>query len=619
MSEFPHKSPAEHASLRNRLLAVGAAIVAAAGIAGDQTVSHHDASPAPTPIARTHNHSAHTFDQFTASLPETPTAEATKHVATHESTTPTPTNHPSTNKPQAKPEVHIGTPLKVSSEQPAPHSPKHKAKVQHHTPKHHHSPKHETTPKPHPNTMPTMVIPTDETLPAPEQPMNLHPENLSIPAEVSKVMHENVTYLPALGCSGFLVRDAAGEPIGTWTAQHCNLLQKNGHWDNYASEGSQSTINFFSTLGVRTGDSMSDLSLVNDIDQFVLNAPDDMTKDQAFGVFPGHTAQEVLANNNQMSADEIANLKTGDVIYNSGWPVNQPGNAGMLERQEFAMSVLGTDTVTVTTGQQLKVLLAAVPETKDGAECSWGNSGSVAFTPGEGGTPRIIGTASMFNDFGLLYNKDKPDDAAAVRTYIENKFGVSMDGFAGVCGFAYESPSPDNGMVVAKAMAPVDFELTPLGKLEKQFTKDFFDPTIKRHVIDGLVQFNGGKGSFVVDRPLITYDAASNIALVGWYASETSSNLVMQAYYGNDGLSSLKVYQHGDNPPSMIDSVGEVTANNDKREFTDAQGLEFGMPLDIDQPSTTTVDNIVIKDGQVSLEPVTKDTGETPAEPTPAG
>lgn len=273
---------------------------------------------------------------------------------------------------------------------------------------------------------------------------NLHPEKLTVPPEISQIMSDNTVYLTESGCSGFLIRDAESQPIGIISAQHCGLEASQGH--RSVDANGNTTVGFGGEpFGVETGDNINSLTKVGNIGEFALDAPGDNTHDQVLGAFKGHSIEDVIANDPQMPPDAIAQLKTGDTIYNSGWPVNQPENSGPMERQEFAMTVLGLETITTISGLTLQVLTAAVPESKDGAECSWGNSGSVAFIPGPNGQPWIIGVASAFNDFGSLYNQGRPEVAAQVKAYYEDKFGVNLNGYAGVCSFSYLPPSTSIG------------------------------------------------------------------------------------------------------------------------------------------------------------------------------
>jgi hypothetical protein len=474
---------------------------------------------------------------------------------------------------------------------------------------------HWTSRKPAP--MPILKHPGGETPPPPEQLHNLHPENLSVPADVSEVMHRDVAYLPALGCSGFLIRNQAGDPIGVETAQHCNLLAKDGHWD--VSQPDQVTLKFAGPLNVETGDNLKDLSNVGEISQFILNYPKDNTHDQAIGVLAGQNAEDVYTAFQQahLSIEEIGQLKTGDVIYNSGWPVSQPKNPGILERQEFAMHVLGTVNWGVTNGEQLNLLLAAVPESKDGAECSWGNSGSEAFvlktvTLPDGTTqqvPYAIGTASAFNDFGLLYNQKDPKAAAAEKEYIENTFGVSMDGYAAVCGFAYEVPTAENNMVIANVndnSQEIEQHLAVIRAMEDKLEEQFSDPSAIRNVIHGLVEVPGKEPYWVKD-PTYAYDADSQTMVIAFAQSaEGDGGFGTWVFDGVTGLQDGLVYSlDGQTPPDITTiSNGPLTPGIQVNDgFTDPSGLVIGQMLGSDIKVAGTPYIFSAEGGQLNLYP----------------
>ncbi len=94
------------------------------------------------------------------------------------------------------------------------------------------------------------------------------------------------------------------------------------------------------------------------------------------------------------------------------------------------MTFLGKANWEVTGGDKLNLIIAAVPASKDGAICSWRDSGAVAIAPDKTGKIMPLGSLSAFNDFGFIYNTD-PKKALAERQYIENTFGISMEGYAG--------------------------------------------------------------------------------------------------------------------------------------------------------------------------------------------
>lgn len=421
--------------------------------------------------------------------------------------------------------------------------------------------------------MPRLVQPTktqssgESTTPTPppSELLSFPADRLQVPTEISSIMHSESVYLPALMCSGFLVRNQEGAAVGVETAQHCSLRYADGHWTK--GDGT-AAIDLGEPITVQTGDSLDALTDVGNVSQVILNGPDDTKHDQALLVLDGHDPEEVLNSYNQfhLSPEEITALPKGSVIYDSGWPVDQLKNPGTLKRQEFAMTVLGTATWNISNGDTLKLLLAAVPESSDGAECSWGNSGSEAFVlktiaQPDGTTrqvPYSIGTASAFNDFGELYNAKNPAAAATEKSDIEATFGVSMDGYAAVCGFAYETPSAENGMVVASVVEPKP-PLTPeqLATLEEQFQKNILDPSSASDTLDGLAHIHTATTDIWVKDPVYTYDSATKTLLLAYVtaAKDGSSMLAMDTFSGDGILSSISVYGPDDTAAPQLNTI----------------------------------------------------------------
>ena len=283
---------------------------------------------------------------------------------------------------------------------------------------------------------------------------------------------------------------------------------------------------------------------------------DNNKNDNALGVFANSTPEEVLASSMQMSHDEISTLKKGDVIYNSGFPVNQQFNNESTKRQDFAMSVLGQAEWTVTNGKILKLLVAAVPLSKDGAECSWGNSGSQAFIVRPDGSIGLIGAESAFNDFGFLYNDAV--NGAAEKVAIESYFGVDMTGYAAVCGFAYEVPSQESGMVVGPVNVTDTLPVTETiaDKVRQFAVKTFEDVTHDRTIIDGIVRVPNPKGDSMIEHPEIIYDDADKSYALVSYGSELKGHISVTVL---PKLDSLIVYSENGQPISIHDQISDYS------------------------------------------------------------
>ncbi len=439
----------------------------------------------------------------------------------------------------------------------------------------------------------------------------LHPEKLTIPPEVSQIMDDNVVRWSPIGCSGFLIRNPDNQPIGMITAQHCGLRATGDY--RTVDAGGNIVLNFGVNVFAETGRDINGLTSAGQIGEFALDAPGDKTMDQAIGAFEGQSIQDVIANVPQMSPIEISQLKTGDVIYSSGWPVDQPENSGSMERQDFAMTVLGTQTITTTDGYTLEVVTAAVPEDKDGAECSWGDSGSVGIKV-VAGQPRIVGVLSGFNDFGLLYHKHDPEQGLALKAYYENKFRVNLDGYAAVCSFAYLPPSASVGgevfaNVAGSSGSPETRPATSIEQFEQQYTSDILNnPNSLKQVIDGQVQITGAKGSYAIDKPLITYDAKDDLVFLGWRGAD--GNLQLQPFK-QDELGAISIDSlDGQTPPAMEWFGGSVTPTGDGAAYVNNKGEVFGQFDPSAQLTGPAVDGLAVESGTPELEPVASVQGE---------
>lgn len=486
---------------------------------------------------------------------------------------------------------------------------------------------------------PGIVIPSHKEKRQPEKLKKLPLEGLAVPAETEAYLQANTVHIPLLGCSGLLVRNETGTAIGIRTAEHCGLRSQDQHWG--ADADGKPTINVRGPIQANIGDSVDAMSPAGTVTQLALNALNDTEKDQAYGAFESNAVSDVMANSNQMSPAEIAALRPGiDVIYSSGWAVNQPLNPGVLRRHSFGMPVLGTDSVTTTLGETIKLIMTAVPENQvrqqDGSECSWGYSGSIGLVPDGHGGYREVGTASAFDDFGLLHNKDNPKNATQVRRYIEHKFGFSMDGFAGICGFAYEMPGTEENMTIANVSQEQVPETGPPGfeeitQLQQEYRHNFFKPTYTRHIMHGLVRISGGKGDYWLRNPAYLYDTTFSTLLLGYYADQAEGKLSLVPI-AVEGVPNITVYgepRPGDNNPDSqtgsngksgnsepgapetsnetapdltTTSTGDIIQQPGKAtDFVDEHGLHFGSLLLGEQIPTGKAYTLNVDNNQLQL------------------
>jgi hypothetical protein len=361
---------------------------------------------------------------------------------------------------------------------------------------------------------------TEETTPPVLEILPVH----AVPIEVSNIMQQETVYLPWVGCSGALIRDENGKPIGVSFNEHCAMRPQNRE----RILGTDGNFYFLDQdFTVTQGDSVDKMTKVGNISQFILNPADDTTRDEAIGVFEGHTQAEVVANLKLASPDQILALQKNDVMYMSGFPVDQDNNPGPMKRQEFALSILGNGLTKTTLGETIDVVWAAVPSTPDGAECSFGASGSMGFIMVDGKALSVGNLAAFYDLTGDT--SGTPEQAQRIKKILEEKWGVSLDGFTTICGFAKEQP--DTLISVADSIVDVPgHENDPqpeatyaetYKKLQKKFVRELNNPAIDKTFLDGWIELpmrgGGGEGAEKrwVEDPLI-YNPGDGNLLISW-------------------------------------------------------------------------------------------------------
>ena len=394
------------------------------------------------------------------------------------------------------------------------------------------------------------------TLPTIEK-VSLHPENMTVSKEVKAIMDRDTVYIS--GCSGSIVRSRLGEALGIVTAEHCGY-RGNGDRANTRIIGGdgQSYILTGAPIEAKTGSDVANLKSVGVIKELFVPAKNDTSLDIAFGAFSGHTSKEVAAayNHNKLSAKGLSKLKLGDRMYISGWPVDQPNNKGNFERQDFPLSYLGEEMVTTSGNEKIHMIWAAVPTSKDGADCSFGNSGGKAFVI-DGVHSRSVGVLAAFIDFtGKLWG-----DAANgenERKKFENRIGVDLSPYYAICGIATETPSVENGGEVIKPVT--NYKEIPGYKsyvelinptyaeaLIQKAHNEFFDPNITKTWVSGAINLDpNGKGYWKMD-PAIFYDKKSGGAVIATFTDNTKDGLELnyiadfknQKFYGYPELHSI--------------------------------------------------------------------------------
>lgn len=307
----------------------------------------------------------------------------------------------------------------------------------------------------------------DTTMPMPQptpesgQPGQQQEDQLEqgVPTIIQDYINSNTVVINALRCSGALIRNAQGVPVGALTAAHCidspdadklNPLVKGGDGNTYIVSATPITL--------ETGIDSTNLQTVGTVQEFVI-PPRGIGIDQALALLPGSTPQEVISDYQQeeLSKQERVQLKQNKTtIWVAGYPYTQNGDsAGNMILQELPTTYIGEDIIPAASGAGLEPVMAATAKTDtNGAFCSWGLSG------GEGLVTQVIrlangvkqqvvrsvGNFSIFAPFKGLKEKGgsmksiSEADALSNIPYYDATFPkANFKGVNAVCSYAYKS------------------------------------------------------------------------------------------------------------------------------------------------------------------------------------
>ena len=442
----------------------------------------------------------------------------------------------------------------------------------------------------HPTKAPRTVISTPTTKLPPssknggQELRTLRPINLGsliIPPEATSSIEHDVAYIPSLGCSGSLLHDKYGTNIGLITAEHCSLRGsgKNSRTRFKGNDG-QTYVTVANGINVQTGADYGHLTTIGEVETIIAPAADDTGLDLVIGAFKGHSADEVMDsyNTNKLTDAELKQLKINDSVYLSGWPVSQPGSPNGFERQDFASAFIGHDVVTTAIGETLAISWTVLARDKDGAVCSFGDSGGEGFVL-RNGKKRSIGVLSAFYDFtGKTYGT--PESGEATRQYFQSKYGVNLSGADAICGFAYKVPTGKDyaelHVVNKNGDVPGFSEAHSEAAQLVSARKAFLDPTYRKNIIDGTVELIDpvtGTTSWK-QRPAIFYDPETFSAVIASFNPDAFDSVELDYV---ESMAALNVYaQVGKDTGQILKSTGNITKSPTQAEFIDSQGLAFG-------------------------------------------
>jgi hypothetical protein len=437
-------------------------------------------------------------------------------------------------------------------------------------------------------------------------------QNTPIPKKAENFIRRNAVYLTNLRCSGKAIRDSKGEVIGAKTAEHCSLTDAKNQ-RILGGDGKYYIVQP-QPVRVKTGADINNLSTIATIGSWIVPNTNDFQGDTAIGVAKGKDPNKVLkaAEATALSSTQLQNLKVGDKIYMGGWPQYQPWDkTGVDERQSFSMSFMSLGKADNGEGKELNVVWTGVSRTKDGAVCSYGDSGSNAFVMVDG-HPRDVGTASAFIDL----TKTVPDipNPNTVTLPFSNSKNIVAD-----CGFSYKLPKPSDGAMILHAVrsaSEIPGYVSP-EQAEATAREHFKDPSYTKTLINGVISVpvptpgsNGEKGgSMWVNNTVLFHDAQHKNTVLAWADPNDPDHLAF-TYVKDQDLYLLSIYPHDSTaPPNFLSSTGIDQYQADPTgqtmgDFIDSSQQVFGQVL-LGSPNVNGSGFVLeaAKDGQLSIIP----------------
>jgi len=519
-----------------------------------------------------------------------------------------------------------------------PAEPKKKHPHQEQHPKHREppSPFHPSPGQPPTQTPNTALTPTDQLngIGGPAK-IDLHPENLASALnnpEVLTQMKENAAYIPELGCSGWIIRNQDGMPIGVISALHC-LIEHNKLIQG--SDG-QWTFNTDNPIRVFTGDNTGDSSTestmteIGIIDQVYTNLDTTSsgtaqlyTSDDAIFSMVGYDMQDVkdAVQSQFLTPDEISKLAEGSVVYQAGYPVDSSGSTDIVSRQDMALSVLGNSTTTLDDSkgnplEQLNVLFSAVTIDQAGYVCSPGMSGSMQFIINAAGQVKFIGVFSGYNLWKAVPTAGVSSTAPANQQDSETFFNADLDQYAGYCvantnQMVFSASDSQTIPVTYPASSP---EL-PVDAFEDQFVDNFFNPDYPRQHIQGLVYVNApGIKPFWASNLPYAYDLATDTLLLATYQQNSSENpadhlnviVIQNASTTVDGekvIQGLGIYGDGQSTPGLVTAMSATEPTSSSAvafQTQDGTSLgDFSLPGNV--PPTNAGEELIVNDSGLQI------------------
>jgi len=318
-----------------------------------------------------------------------------------------------------------------------------------------------------PQGAPAPVAPPAPPAPQPTAPPAAAAVDLA--GATTRFLRENTVHLPFMdGCTGFLVRDPSGTPIGAVSAIHCGLLPARAPRIT-GSDGVQYIV-ARGPLEVRNGEDVSSMTSVGTARSVTLPPAADNTHDLALITFADADADDAGDAGRVRAAYEAmrlspAQVSSGRTVTLSAFPKAQPRNSGPMRRQVMTGTVLGPAPVYTTSGRTIPTVWTSMKANADGVVCSYGASGGAAVTADlvkAGGVSipvfRLLGVLSGYDDFRAAPQNTVGYDGAKVLLERQSQTGFDLRDTDATCNYSHELPGSGSAqevrLVTSEAQIP---------------------------------------------------------------------------------------------------------------------------------------------------------------------
>jgi hypothetical protein len=434
-----------------------------------------------------------------------------------------------------------------------------------------------------------------------------------------KILNNNTSRLSPIGCSAALIGDSAGAV----TARHCGF-----RWEELSGamlrddSGAQYLVS--PPITASTGDTQSAMRPAIDGRSVILPAQtphnSSLARDTAILVDKDSSPQKAFEAYSAMrlSSEEIRALPPGTQLVMSGWPSDQKPKSqnGTLARQEFTMTVLGTTIGSISNGDQIEILVAAMEKNENNAVCSFGGSGSQAYAYSNGEW-RGVGELAWFRDLnGTVPNGGSKTAAAQWRTEYTQRFRVNLSSADALCGFSLNSlrlgSDTETYRIVPNRASVPGYE-GPASDMEapKYYADLLADPNEIKQILNGQISLQG-KGAALgasamqyTNRPVVSYNRFTGQVTVISYNSSLPHGIDTLTF-NTPGDVLLQSLGHG--TASIMEASGAIVVDKSvgkNKGFITSSGLSVGFATNNEVPQGTYYNLAVSPNGQLEVKPLT--------------